>query len=206
MGSGGVHRSSATGAHCPWRHLHLTTAATACPTRLSFSAGASGNSPEVISLAEEIVAHLRGLAGADAMLAACNQAREAVKSQRGERRRKEAMQVGGVGCLAWGVLLLDSGRVLTYPAASRATLAHLFHHPPTPTCPYSCPRLPPRSALQTLVDPEAAAKRKIRKQQRKASGKRKQLEHVKRLRSSGVAVKNKKARTDGGRGGRGSRE
>jgi U3 small nucleolar RNA-associated protein 20 len=60
--------------------------------------------------------------------------------------------------------------------------------------------------LQTLVDPEAAAKRKIRKQQRKASGKRKQLEHVKRLRSSGVAVKNKKARTVGGRGSRGGRE
>ena len=40
------------------------------------------------------MAHLRGLAGADAMLAAYNQAREAVRSQRGERRRKEAMQVG----------------------------------------------------------------------------------------------------------------
>jgi hypothetical protein len=67
--------------------------------RLCSSAGASGNSPEVISLAEEIVAHLRGLAGADAMLAAYNQARESVKSQRGERRHKEAMQVGGMGFL-----------------------------------------------------------------------------------------------------------
>jgi U3 small nucleolar RNA-associated protein 20 len=83
------------------------------------------------------VSHLRGLAGADAMLAAYSQAREVVRSQRGERKRKEA--------------------------------------------------------LQTLVDPEAAAKRKIRKQQRKASGKRKQLEHVKRLRSAGVVVKNKQA-------------
>lgn len=43
----------------------------------------------------------------------------------------------------------------------------------------------PRPPLQTLVDPEAAAKRKIRKQQRKAAGKRKQMEHVKRLRSAG---------------------
>ncbi|KAL4860053.1 Small subunit processome component 20 [Chlorella vulgaris] len=99
--------------------------------------GATGNPPEIASLAEEIVSHLRGLAGADAMLAAYSQAREVVRSQRGERKRKEA--------------------------------------------------------LQTLVDPEAAAKRKIRKQQRKASGKRKQLEHVKRLRSAGVVVKNKQA-------------
>lgn len=38
-----------------------------------------------------------------------------------------------------------------------------------------------------MVDPEAAAKRKIRKQQRKAAGKRKQMEHVKRLRSAGGA-------------------
>lgn len=38
-----------------------------------------------------------------------------------------------------------------------------------------------------MVDPEAAAKRKIRKQQRKAAGKRKQMDHVKRLRSAGGA-------------------
>lgn len=47
--------------------------------------------------------------------------------------------------------------------------------------PFSC------AVRQTLVDPEAAAKRKMRKQQRKASGKRKQMEHVKRLRAAGVA-------------------
>lgn len=37
--------------------------------------GAAGNPAEVTSLADEIVAHLRGLVGADAMLAAYNQAR-----------------------------------------------------------------------------------------------------------------------------------
>lgn len=63
------------------------------------------------------------------------------------------------------------------------------------TAPLVCP--PHLNNQQTLVDPEAAAKRKIRKQARKASGKRKQMEHVKRLRSSGVVVKNKKQRTDG---------
>lgn len=36
--------------------------------------GAAGNPAEVTSLADEIVAHLRGLVGADAMLAAYNQA------------------------------------------------------------------------------------------------------------------------------------
>ncbi|PRW58885.1 small subunit processome component 20-like protein [Chlorella sorokiniana] len=107
--------------------------------------GAAGNPAEVTSLADEIVAHLRTLVGGDAMLAAYNQAREAVRRQRGERKRK--------------------------------------------------------AALQTLVDPEAAAKRKIRKQQRKAAGKRKQMEHVKRLRAAGVTVKNKKQRTDDERGG-----
>ncbi|PSC76593.1 small subunit processome component 20-like protein [Micractinium conductrix] len=112
--------------------------------------GAAGNPPEVTSLADEIVAHLRTLVGADAMLAAYNQAREAVRRQRGERKRK--------------------------------------------------------AALQTLVDPEAAAKRRIRKQQRKAVGRKKQLDHVRRLRSAGVVVKNKKQddrRGGGGRGGGG---
>ncbi|EFN57812.1 hypothetical protein CHLNCDRAFT_51116 [Chlorella variabilis] len=111
--------------------------------------GATGNPPEVVSLAEEVVAHLRGLAGADAMLAAYNAARQSVRRQRGERKRREA--------------------------------------------------------LQTLVDPEAAAKRKMRKQQRKAAGKRKQLDHVRRQRSAGVVVKNKRLRTEGGadRGGGG---
>ncbi len=47
------------------------------------------------------------------------------------------------------------------------------------------------SPPQTLVDPEAAAKRKIRKQQRKAAGKRKQMEHVKRLRAAGVTGANR---------------
>jgi U3 small nucleolar RNA-associated protein 20 len=58
------------------------------------TAGAAGNSPEVRQLAEEVVAHLRQLAGADALLAAYGAAREAVRAQRGERKRRAAMQVG----------------------------------------------------------------------------------------------------------------
>lgn len=109
--------------------------------------GASGNPPDVCTLADEIVGHLRALVGADSMLSAYNQAREAVRRQRGERKMK--------------------------------------------------------AALQTLVDPEAAAKRKMRNQQRKSSGKRKQMDRVKQMRQAGVVVKNKKARTDG-RAGRGA--
>lgn len=72
---------------------------------------------------------------------------------------------------------------------------------------------PPPRALrphQTLVDPEAAAKRRMRKQQRKAAGKRKALDHVRRLRAAGAVVKNKRGaqrgegrdRGGGGGGGR----
>lgn len=65
-------------------------------------AGAAGNPPEVTSLADEIVAHLRTLVGADAMLAAYNQAREAVRRQRGERKRKAALQVRVCVCVRLG--------------------------------------------------------------------------------------------------------
>jgi U3 small nucleolar RNA-associated protein 20 len=100
--------------------------------------GASGNSDEIKALADEIMAHLRALAGSDALLAAYGAAREAVRAQRLGRRQ--------------------------------------------------------RAAVQTLVDPEAAARRKMRTTERKAAGKRKQLEEVRRLRSVGVVVKHKKPR------------
>jgi len=60
--------------------------------------GATGNSEEVKALADEIVAHLRGLVGADALLAAYQAARGAVRRQRGERKRAAAVQVrAGLG-------------------------------------------------------------------------------------------------------------
>ena len=98
--------------------------------------GATGNSPDVQTLGDEIMAHLRSLIGADVLLAGYNAARASVRRQRGERKR--------------------------------------------------------RAAVQTLVDPEAAAKRKLRAQERKKGGKRKALEVVRRMRSAGVVVKNKK--------------
>lgn len=82
--------------------------------------------------------------------------------------------------LCVGFPIRDKGRMCAFPLAPPcANTATSISHP-----------LPPHSQsllVQTLVDPEAAAKRKIRKQQRKAAGKRKQMEHVKRLRSAGVA-------------------
>jgi len=96
---------------------------------------AMGNSDDIKSLSDEIVAHMRSLIGADAFLAAYNAARESVKRQRGDRKQ--------------------------------------------------------RAAVQALVDPEAAAKRKLRASARKAVGKRKALEEVRRKRSAGVVVKNR---------------
>ena len=95
-----------------------------------------GNPPEVVTLAEEIMAHLRTLIGGDELLKAYNAAREEVLKNRAERKRKDV--------------------------------------------------------VQNLVDPEAAAKRRLRKQGRKAVGRKKKLEEVKRLRSVGVKVKNRK--------------
>lgn len=52
-----------------------------------------------------------------------------------------------------------------------------------------------KAAVQAQVDPEAAARRKLRATKRKALGKKKALEEVRRLRSVGVAgVKNKKTK------------
>jgi len=51
-----------------------------------------------------------------------------------------------------------------------------------------------KAAVQSMVDPEAAAKRRMRKQERKGVGKKRKLEAVRRMRSAGVAVKNKKSK------------
>lgn len=42
------------------------------------------------------------------------------------------------------------------------------------------------------MDPEAAARERIRKQQRKAAGKKRKMEDFQRRRTVGVAVKNKR--------------
>lgn len=44
------------------------------------------------------------------------------------------------------------------------------------------------------MDPEAAAVARMRKQQRRAAGRKRALEEVRRMRSAGVAVKHKRAR------------
>lgn len=113
--------------------------------------GALGNTEEFKILGDEVMAHLRSLVGADVLLAAYNTARETVRRQRGERKR--------------------------------------------------------RAAVQTMVDPEAAAKRKIRAAERKKGGKKKAMEEVRRMRSAGIVVKNKKGVPSGsgkfGKGGGG---
>jgi U3 small nucleolar RNA-associated protein 20 len=104
--------------------------------------GALGNTEEFKVLGDEVMAHLRSLVGADVLLAAYGTARETVRRQRGERKK--------------------------------------------------------RAAVQTLVDPEAAAKRKIRAAERKKGGKKKAMEEVRRMRSAGIVVKNKKGVPSGG--------
>jgi U3 small nucleolar RNA-associated protein 20 len=101
-------------------------------------ANAGVDSDEVKALAEEVLAHLRAVLGADALLCGYNAAREAVRRSRTERRAA---------------------------AATRA-----------------------------LVDPEAAARRKLRTAQRKAVGRKRRLEDVRRLRAAGVATKNRRER------------
>ena len=50
------------------------------------------------ALGEEVMGHLKGVVGAEAVLAAYSVARDAVRGARTERRRKAAMQVSGGGC------------------------------------------------------------------------------------------------------------
>ena len=54
--------------------------------------GALGNLEEFKILGDEVMAHLRTLVGADVLLAAYNTARETVRRQRGERKRRAAVQ------------------------------------------------------------------------------------------------------------------
>ena len=56
------------------------------------AAGATGSSEEVRHLADEVLAHLRSLAGADALLAGYNAAREEVHDARTTRKRRAAQQ------------------------------------------------------------------------------------------------------------------
>ena len=46
--------------------------------------------------------------------------------------------------------------------------------------------------VQVLVDPEAAARTKLHKQERRAAGRKRKMEEMQRRRGAGVAVKNKK--------------
>ncbi len=48
---------------------------------------------QVKALAEEVLAHLRTVAGPEALLAAYNRARQHVSDLRSERRRQKALQV-----------------------------------------------------------------------------------------------------------------
>ena len=51
---------------------------------------------QVKQLADEIIAHIREVAGAEAMLAAYTEARKSVTATRMERKRRIAMQVWGL--------------------------------------------------------------------------------------------------------------
>ncbi|KAK9818396.1 hypothetical protein WJX72_012002 [[Myrmecia] bisecta] len=97
---------------------------------------AAPNRDDVKLLTEEVIAHLRGVAGGDALINAFNVARRSVTTTRTERKRKQALQV--------------------------------------------------------LADPEAAAQQKLRKQARRAAGRKRKSEEMNRLRTAGIAVKNKR--------------
>lgn len=49
-------------------------------------------------------------------------------------------------------------------------------------------------SLQALVDPGASARSKLQKQARKASGKKRKMEEMARLRGAGLLTKNKRSR------------
>ena len=50
--------------------------------------------------------------------------------------------------------------------------------------------------LQAMLDPQAAAQSKIRKQTRKAAGKKRKMDELARQRAAGLAVKNKRQRRE----------
>jgi U3 small nucleolar RNA-associated protein 20 len=59
---------------------------------LSTNTGGGEPSEESKALAEEVTAHLRAVAGADAVLSAYNIAREAVRRARSERKQRAALR------------------------------------------------------------------------------------------------------------------
>lgn len=74
---------------------------------------------QVKQLADEIIAHIREVAGAEAMLAAYTEARKSVTATRMERKRRTAMQVWKYGFLA-SVLIV----FLLNKSALQANLQH----------------------------------------------------------------------------------
>lgn len=140
-------------------------------------------------LAEEIIAHIRDVAGADALVSAFTAAKKAVSAVRNERKRRAAVQVtcyaiclhaeylvhGYLLCnMLFGFCLL---RMEPAPEGKSLTL-------PLHLCLAAC--------SQVLVDPEAAARNKLHKQERRAAGRKRKMEDMQRRRGAGVAVKNKK--------------
>jgi U3 small nucleolar RNA-associated protein 20 len=121
--------------------------------RISEAAGASTRNSaalpaEARELGEEVLAHMRDVFGADAMLAAYNAAREGVRVARLKRKRG--------------------------------------------------------AALRAMVDPEAAARQKLKRNARKAAGRKKKMEEKKRRRTAkGSAFGTQRARGGGGGGKRG---
>lgn len=53
---------------------------------------------QIKQLAEEIIAHIRDVAGADALVSAFTAAKKAVSAVRNERKRRAAVQVGFCPC------------------------------------------------------------------------------------------------------------
>ena len=50
------------------------------------------------------------------------------------------------------------------------------------------------AGAQAMLDPEAAAQARMRKQERRAVGRKRAMEETRRMRSAGVAVKHKRPR------------
>lgn len=110
---------------------------------------ANGRVPEEVrDLAEEVMAHLRELVGSEHLLAAYNAAREHVRGQRAERKR--------------------------------------------------------RTAVRGMVDPAAAAAARLRHSARKAEGRKRKLELLKRERSA-KQMRQTSRRRGGGAGGDGGK-
>lgn len=150
---------------------------------------------QVKQLAEEIIAHIRDVAGADALVSAFTVAKKEVSAVRSERKRRAAVQVRShcyllhahvllcsayIECVAfcwWSFVACLEHTVLGYCHVQRLHYSYIF------VC---------VASLQVLVDPEAAARSKLHKQERRAAGRKRKMEEMQRRRGAGVAVKNKK--------------